>query len=183
MVADERSLGSALKATLTPDLAIAPATPNVGFIHRTTPAGELYFIANSSNAKRSLERVFRVSGMEPEFWDPLTAKTSAVASTRRDDKTVTLALEMQPYASRVVVFSKVARRIAPTQALATAAPIDISQGWAVKFASDARQMDRLTSWTDDERTRFYSGTASCENADYRAGGFREQERRCFHRLR
>ena len=29
----------------------------------------------------------------------------------------------------------------------------------MKLGSNAQRMDRLTSWTDDEGTRFYSGTA------------------------
>ena len=89
--------------------------PELGFhSSHKLDVGEIYFIANSSNIKRSLEGTFRVSGMEPEIWDPLTGKTSDTPALRRDAKTVTLALELAPYESRVIVFSKDAKQVTRT---------------------------------------------------------------------
>ncbi len=42
-------------------------------------------------------------------------------------------------------------------------PVDLSTGWRVTFGQGAtKQMDRLRSWTEDEDTRYFSGTATYE---------------------
>src|SRR5262249_41080133 len=41
---------------------------------------------------------------------------------------------------------------------------DLSTGWQVSFGSNSEklQLDSLRSWTDDEKTRYFSGTATYE---------------------
>src|SRR5438034_11748779 len=72
-------------------------------------------------------------------------------------------LDLDPYASRVLVLSRAATpssAAAPTPSTADA--IDISTGWRVAFGTTGIQttFDRLRSWTDEERTRYFSGTAT-----------------------
>src|SRR5205823_1266917 len=47
---------------------------------------------------------------------------------------------------------------------AAATLLDLSSGWQVAFASGnvTLQMPQLRSWTDDDRTRYFSGTATYE---------------------
>jgi hypothetical protein len=70
---------------------------------------------------------------------------------------------LEPYESRVLVYS--ANALAPTAAPAPVvrAPLDLSSDWKVAFGNGlTTEMGELKSWTDTEETRFFSGQATYE---------------------
>jgi hypothetical protein len=146
-VRDEQSLGKALSALFKPDLAPEPKAPELGFVHRKLDSGDIYFVANTSNKRVRTQITFRVSGLEPELWDPFTGAISAVGD----------AIELEPYESRLVVFSRQPHE--PGARRRRSSPIDLSSDWDVSFPELKRTtvMRQLHSWTDDEDTKFYSG--------------------------
>ena len=174
-VQDEKAgLGGKLASLVQPDVALSPAVPEIGFIRRHTETAEIYFIANSSNTRQSTKATFRVPGMQAEIWDPFTGGAVA-AEAKIEPKGVALALELEPYGSRIVVFTK--RTLPQTQAKNSSvtpsgapsatpsgapAPIDLSGGWRVTIGQRTATMDKLRSWTEDEETRYFSGTAVYE---------------------
>lgn len=164
-VADEKKdLSPTLRRVFTPDVDLSPATSDIGFVHRHTRDAEVYFIANTTNAPQRVKATFRVQGMNPESWNPLDG-TVQPASVETETKTgSTLTLDLPPYGSRIVVFSKRAARADAATALTDAAPIDLSRGWRVSFGPGgaAREMQQLSSWTDNDATRYFSGVATYE---------------------
>ena len=72
---------------------------------------------------------------------------------------------IEPYASRVLVFSK-RNLAAPTSTamVQVPSPIDLSNDWSVTIGENAKPfvMDHLQSWTENESTRYFSGTATYE---------------------
>ena len=74
-----------------------------------------------------------------------------------------MTLDLEPYASRVLVFSK---RSLPAARVseANAAPltVDLSTDWQVSFGSGSQpgRYGALRSWTDEESTRYFSGAAT-----------------------
>ncbi len=177
LVQDEQQLGEALHTALAPDVAFSPAAPDVGFVHRSTPFSEIYFIANSSNRRQRVDAAFRVSELEPEFWNPMTGDTAAAPVHDRQGVVTTIALDLEPYGSRVIVFSKQAATETWAQKEGPAMVADLSSAWTVKFGESGPtiKMDVLRSWTNDERTRYFSGVAIYErDFDTPAGGGRFQ---------
>jgi hypothetical protein len=165
-VADEnRQLASTLNGQLRPDVALAPSVPEIGFIHRRTNDAEIYFLANTSNMPRSVKATFRVEAVQAEWWNPMTGQVSAAESQAQAGVGTTVALDLEPYASRVLIFSKrtLARAAATGSATATP-PVDLSTGWRVTFGQNTApvMMEQLRSWTENEETRYYSGTATYE---------------------
>ncbi|HEV2444825.1 MAG TPA: hypothetical protein VGS58_02845, partial [Candidatus Sulfopaludibacter sp.] len=69
-------------------------------------------------------------------------------------------LELAPYESRVLVFSKA--RVSPAQPTAAASVVEISGGWKVTFPHYTEEMKTLHSWTDNEATKYFSGQATYE---------------------
>jgi len=124
VVTDETKLGEQLHAALAADVAMAR---EIGFVHRKLAYGDIYFLANTSNHPVHSQATFRVSGLESAWFDPFTGKVTGAGGNRID-------LDLAPYESRVVVFSKqhVAPRPAPTGP--APAPVDLSSGWKVTFA-------------------------------------------------
>jgi alpha-L-rhamnosidase len=167
LIQDEKvQLGSKLTSLLQPDLRLSPAVPEIGFIRRHTDSAEIYFIANSSNVRQNVKATFRVRGMNAEIWNPFTGSAAPAESEQQADNGVTVTLDLEPYGSRVVVFTK--RALPPLQARTQSphpSPLDLSSGWRVSFGqrtSAPISMDKLRSWTEDEETRYFSGTAVYE---------------------
>jgi hypothetical protein len=147
LIADESKLGDAIKEVIPPDLA---SVPEIGFVHRKTADAEIYFIANTSNQRVRTTPRFRVSGLQAAEWDPFTGESRAAKPE----------LDLAPYESRVVVFSKLPPP-APAKAVSSA-PVDLGSGWKVTFRDGSVAMPSLRSWTEDEARRFYSGQATYE---------------------
>ena len=186
----DHDLAAALHTLRPPDVSFSPAAPDIGFVHRSTGWAEIYFLANTGNETRRAEATFRVQGLEPEWWDPFNGKIYPASVLTRTATGTILAIDLEPYGSRILIFSR--RPPSPPQSKPGAAgmtqnlpqPLDLSTGWKVTFldvntahAFEARQMEasgstarpeksvtmeRLRSWTDDEDTRFFSGEAVYE---------------------
>ena len=84
-ISDEKQLGTALATYLTPDVILSPVTPRIGFIHRKLLAGDLYFIANTSNQSHHVQATFRHAAKHAEWWDPFTGAISPVENASAVD--------------------------------------------------------------------------------------------------
>ena len=158
------SLGAELRAALTPDIRLEPASPDVGQHHRRVGDADVYFLANTANTPRAVRLTVRAVG-RAEWWNPLTGATRAADVVAADRETMTLPLDLDAYGSIVLV---VARGPAP-QTTTTAAPtagtprIELRGPWTVTFpegVAQPRTRDALTSWDAADETRFFSGVAT-----------------------
>jgi hypothetical protein len=165
-IEDENQLAAALAKRLAPDVAMSPAAPDIGIVHRHTDAGEIYFVANTSNEPKNVQAAFRVTGLQPEIWNPMTGGASPAAITDKSDGSTTINLKLEPYASTIVAFTT--RTLpAPKAALFEGelpSPVDLSTGWTVRFGTNAQPiaMDTLASWTTLTNEINFSGVATYE---------------------
>jgi hypothetical protein len=154
VVTDETKLGEQLHAALAADVAMAP---EIGFVHRKLAYGDIYFLVNTSNHPVHSPATFRVTGLEAAWFDPFTGKVTGAGDNHID-------LDLAPYESRIVVFSK--QHVAPRPAPAGPAPaaVDLSSGWKVTFtgSSEPVTMTALRSWTEDAARKYFSGRATYE---------------------
>ena len=89
-----------------PDFAISSKDAFIDFIHRATPNTDLYFLANRKGGAETTEATFRVSGRQPELWDPVTGKMRDLPQFDSKDGCTTVPLEFDPSGSMFVVFRK-----------------------------------------------------------------------------
>jgi hypothetical protein len=161
---ENRDLIPALKAKLAPDMALSPAAPDVQFVRRHLPDADIYFIANTSNQRHTVQATFR-NETQPTLWNAMNGEISPLQISARTNGGATVTLEFEPYQSRIVAFSK-AISDAKLQAAKTseAQSLDLTKGWQVTFGANGKpQMwDDLRSWTDNGETRYFSGTAVYE---------------------
>lgn len=162
LVQDDAELGGALRNAMAADVSLSPAAPEIGFVHRKLPDGEIYFLANTGNTPQTTTATFRVAGLQPEWWDPMTGAVVAARVKARREKDVTVSLNLEPYASRFLVFSRrTLPAVEPESVPSTT--IDISRNWRVSFGkAGSETMDQLRSWTDNLDTRYFSGQATYE---------------------
>jgi hypothetical protein len=164
-VDDPSRLGEMLHTALAPDVAFAPAAPEVGFVHRSTEYADFYFLANAANTAMSATASFRIAeATRAEWWDAMSGNSAPAEIVSREAGLARVALTLEPYASRMLVFSRDAAAFAVPSAPAVSETIDISSGWTVRFGADGEpvKMEQLTSWTADEKTRYFSGVATYE---------------------
>ncbi len=149
------NVGAAIKKAITPDLERAP---EIGFVHRHLPYAEVYFLANTSNHQVRSEAAFRTGELKPAWWTPMDGRVISAGGSGR------LTLDLAPYESRVLVFSKQSEGILIVRdsGLVTT---PVTAPWKVTFvgANLSESMDQFQSWTADDRTKYFSGTATYES--------------------
>ena len=154
---------------LAADFAAAGAQ-DVRFIHRRDGAAEIYFIA-SANAHDRFDATFRVSGKQPEIWDPLIGTTRPAGAFRQHDGLTTLPLRLEPHGSLFVIFrTPIAGDAAgtATRNLPTFHQIgSLLQPWTVAFtpgwgAPATVTFPTLDDWSQrpEPGIKYYSGTAT-----------------------
>ena len=163
------SLGKTLDKRLTPDVKFKPASPEFGFVHRKTDMGEMYLLVNTGNIHKGIKATFRVSGLQPEQWDPMTGRVSAVEIINRDNGGTSIIVDLEPYDSRIIMFTNRKLPVStptkqPYRPISPTEEIDLSSSWSVSFDKDNEPvvMDKLRSWTENEATRYFSGVAVYE---------------------
>jgi hypothetical protein len=165
-IEDESQLGAALAKRLAPDVAISSAASEIGAVHRHTADGEIYFVANTSNEPKSVDAAFRVEGLQPEIWNAMNGGVSPATVTEKSAGSTTIHLNLEPYGSTIVAFTKrtlPAPKISPVVA-DVPPPVDLSSGWTVRFGKDGEPvaMDKLASWTSLTNEINFSGVATYE---------------------
>jgi hypothetical protein len=158
-VGDDGAVGAALKKALVPDLRLASNQSDVGYIRRELADGDIYFIANTSNREIRTTATLGHARRSAAWWNPQDGK-----STPANVKP-TLALNLAPYESRVLVLSDAAQAPVPGAAAGGAGNAalpkllaDLSRDWRLAFpGAQPQALPELRSWTDMPGQRFYSG--------------------------
>ncbi len=154
-----------LQEWMRPDVLISPAHPQIGFVHRSSVDAEIYFLANTGNVPVDAGATFRVQGMNPEWWNPYAGTVLPAHVEARPDGGTTIRLNIEPYGSRVLVFTKRSLPSSPgRQGPEGPSAVDLTSDWQVYFGKDTKpiHMEKLRSWTEYEATRYFSGVAAYE---------------------
>lgn len=141
------------------------------WIHRSLKDGtEAYFVTSRWDPIEHVECSFRVTGKQPEIWDPVTGQCRDATAFRQENGHTMVPLRFNPRGSMFVVFRKSIAKTTngTTQSnYPTLTPEMTLKGkWDVhfdpKWGGPARvTFDALTDWTkrSEKGIKFYSGTA------------------------
>jgi hypothetical protein len=159
---------------VTPDFTFTgqPESPEqFDYIHRTTGEADIYFVINRTNQPAKSEFTFRVSGKQPEIWDPATGKARVADAYHQANASTVMPLELDGFGSVFVVF----RNPVPANAAGPGGTnfpelkevTELNGSWEVSFDTvwggpAAVTFPRLISWTDrpENGIKYYSGTAT-----------------------
>jgi len=161
LVENESGLGAALAKFANPDMTLSPRTPEIGFIHRKLPDADLYFVANTSNEAKHVTARFRDTARHADIWDAMTGEVKAIAGPENANPQ-SVKLDLDAYESRLIFFSDAAGQGEKPAERREAMLIDLSSDWKVTFGDKIApvEMDRLSSWSENPKTEFYSGMAT-----------------------
>jgi hypothetical protein len=157
---------------LQPDFVAG--TPAVQYSHRKYGDTDIYFVTNQSGSRVQASPVFRVSGKQPELWDPVTGKIRLLPAYEYGvDGTTGVPLQLDADESVFIVFRHEAKP-STVNNLAANFPeqktvAEINSVWTVTFESDEIKrgpdkpvrFEKLSDWSkhSDERIKYFSGTA------------------------
>ena len=123
---------------LAPDLELSGVTNEieVDWIHRRTEGMDIYFVANLSAAAGEVEAAFRMSGMVPELWDPVTGDMRSLPEFYAKEGRTVVPLQFAPNQSWFIVFQKPVSkpvRIGAKNSRLTRAVSELTGPWEVGF--------------------------------------------------
>jgi hypothetical protein len=142
----------------------------IDWIHRAGDGVDIYYVASRWEDPENADCTFRVSGRQPELWDPVTGDIRDATAFRQENGRTTIPLKFGPCGSVFVVFRK---PIAPDAAgtaesnyPALRAVETLSGAWTVNFdpkwGGPAKvTFDQLVDWTNrpEQGIKYYSGAA------------------------
>lgn len=154
------------------DLVVSKATDSliIHHTHRADNGTDVYFVANIARHKGQATCSFKISGMQPELWDPVTGNMRNLPEFDDNGKRISFVLDFDKAQSFFIVFRHT--QIKPAHAKKANFPAqkqlaEIKGTWHVQF--DPRwggpdkpvQFDTLTDWTKnaDHGIKYFSGTA------------------------
>jgi hypothetical protein len=139
------------------------------FIHRRTDAHDIYFISNRTGGTIETEGIFRVQGLHPQLWDPVTGEVRDLGQHESIGGRTRIPLSFAPFQSCFVVFPHQANSAgvqATPNSPAHETLANIDGAWSVAFdpawgAPEKVTFDSLVAWTarPEDGIRHYSGTA------------------------
>lgn len=97
----------AATAQILAELGVPPdfeTTGGVRYIHRREEQADIYFVGNRSSSPLAVDCTFRVAGLEPELWDPVTGQRCPLPEHRVSGGRTVVPLEFAPGQSLLVVF-------------------------------------------------------------------------------
>ena len=139
-------------------------------IHRHKDNTDIYFVANTSRNAGAAVCSFKVQGMQPELWDPVSGTMRNLSEFNEQNNTTSLLLKFDKAQSFFIVFrTAAAKNIADKKINFPAFKelLTIKGAWQVKFddawGGPAKPVifSALADWTKNEQAgiKYYSGTA------------------------
>jgi alpha-L-rhamnosidase len=166
-VRDAGDLAATISRLQVADVALTPATPDIGVVHRHAGDLDIYFVANTSNMPRDVEARCRAPQNGAEWWDHVHGTTTTLAIEPRDGAR-RLSLHLAPYESGFVVFSNELGTVplvhsgdSPHSGPHSAARITVTLT-RMAFGDETSEPVRTGSWTTDRARQFYSGVVRYE---------------------
>ena len=83
-----------------------PQNNSIHYGHRTLENGEIYFLSNQTDEEQIMYPEFRVTGKQPERWDPITGSIRPLSAYELKEETTIVPLKLAPFESIFVVFFK-----------------------------------------------------------------------------
>lgn len=138
-------------------------------IHRQAGETDIYFVASRWDPKEKIECTFRVTGKQPELWNPVTGEIRDAVAFRQENGRTIVPLEFDPRESVFVIFRKpiAAKSGSAVSNYPKITPLaELSGAWEVFFdpkwgGPGQVNFDSLIDWTkrSESGIKYYSGTA------------------------
>lgn len=160
---------------IKPDLTVSDNGLSIEFIHRKLQNGEVYFLTNQQEKDIQGTVSFRVDGLKPELWDPVTATIRSLPEYTPANGLTHIDLKLHPLQSVFIVFrsgGEVKKSLSGCNYPIKENTQTLDAPWTVAFDKQKRgpsqpiTMNTLKDWTsfDNDSIKFYAGKATYQTA-------------------
>jgi hypothetical protein len=149
-----------------------PEDNTIHYGHRSTKDGEIYYVSNQTNETKLVTPEFRVTGLQPELWEPTTGSMRSLPAFNQIGNATAVPMKLAPNESVFIVFRNASGNAANSNVEANyPTPVlldDFPTPWTVQFDNSQRGpvkpqiFNTLTDWTTstNDSIKYYSGTAT-----------------------
>jgi len=150
-----------------PDCQFIGASENadMNFIHRIADGVHFYWINSRNYGAEDVKVSFKVSGLKPEIWDPVSGSISDISYTMEGENTV-VPVHFNEFDSYFIVFrEKTSTKSVEIPSKNAQKIADLDSDWSVAFdgfgCNKTVQFPTLSAWNESEDAgiKYYSGTA------------------------
>ena len=154
------------------------------YIHRKAANADLYYVCSRWQPTEQVECTFRVSGKQPELWDPVTGEIKLLSDFREENGQTIVPLKFDPCGSCFIVFKdSVTTQNKKANWISYSTVHEIDGSWEVRFDPEwggpkSVTFENLTDWSQSliDGIKYYSGTANyIKSFDMPVGSFKEGE--------
>jgi len=167
-----------MHAAAMDQLGIAPAfsysakdpDTRLVFFQRNADGADVYFVANALRASAHADCTFRVTGKQPELWDPVSGKITEIRDFSASKSGTVIPMEFAPHESLFVVFRKPVTGVSTTEKSENKArQVQVNGSWDITFVPARKGIDPFTVRSDslfrwdqsnDKCISGFSGTAT-----------------------
>ena len=164
-------LGNFIKSDSDMVILEHPERLKIDYTHRKIDNTHIYFVANTSNNHGYAYCQFKVSGMQPELWNPVTGEIRDLQQFEDNGKQTSIAINFEDAESFFVIFRNKYKKpngIPEDNFKLLQSVKSIDGEWQVQFdpiwggPKDPVMFAALEDWTKskDQRIKYFSGTAS-----------------------
>ena len=143
----------------------------INHTHRAFGGTDIFFVANTSHGSGAAYCGFKITGMQPELWDPVTGAMRNLPEYKDDGKHTFIALDFDDAQSFFIVFRHKAAKSIAAKGVNFAGyrrVAEVKGTWQVQFdpkwggPDKPVAFDTLTDWitNTDKGIKYFSGTAA-----------------------
>jgi len=155
---------------IQPDLECSSVSEKgvIDYIHRKSDNADVYFVSSRWQPTEKIEATFRISGKQPELWNPVTGEIRDLTNFRMEGGRTIIPLEFEPCGSFFVVFRDSVRKSEEKGNWPEFTEIaELEKEWEVQFDTawggpGKITFNQLTDWSENtlEGVKYYSGKAT-----------------------
>jgi hypothetical protein len=143
----------------------------IAWAHRKSDTEDIYFISNQKEEKRAFDASFRIAGKVPQWYNPVTDKTSKLTNWKIENGRTIVALTLDANESGFVIFKGEAKEVSAKsdqKNLEFETVQTLDENWNLQFdpafkgPKETIKIDKLFDWSTsaNEQIKYYSGTVS-----------------------
>lgn len=139
----------------------------IAWTHRKSETEDVYFISNQKEQKRTLEASFRISGKLPQWYNPVTDKTTVLENWKIEKGRTIVSLSLNENESGFVIFKEETKEVLAKAKVAEFEKVQgLDENWELQFDPEFKgpkevvKTNKLFDWSTSENNqiKYYSGT-------------------------
>lgn len=139
----------------------------IAWTHCKSETEDIYFISNQKEQKRTLEASFRISGKLPQWYNPVTDKTTVLENWKIENGRTIVSLSLNENESGFVIFKEETKEVLSKAKVAEFEKVQVlDENWELQFDPEFKgpkaviKTNKLFDWStsENDQIKYYSGT-------------------------